>query len=320
MTSRKRVQRVAVFASLMLGVVTALAASADQDDPAPPVGAEEQATAAGEEDPTGTDPRAFGTKFMPYYRYVHLDNELDAHMLTFFGLVRFSDNVAVTYEIPIVKEVDYSDVDAFEDLGEGLPPSLGSGQVAQTAIPFDDLESDGDVVGVGDTNFRMFFKGFPGFEVPWREGGKLEFMTGFETTVPTATQDVLGGETWVLSPMATVIMDMPFFAFIAGMNFYDFDVVKDKSRGDVSRYRGRWFYMQPLTPPDLGPWLGGFYLLPELQPVYDFEVEEFSFWIGPEFGKIVAPGRIVYVKPGWGIDPDPAERKFTFEAGFRWFF
>ena len=75
---------------------------------------------------------------------------------TVFGLVRFSDTVAITYEIPIAKEIDYSDVDAFKR-GKGLAAS-GSGSVSQTSIPFDDLDSDGDVVGVGDSNFRVFLK------------------------------------------------------------------------------------------------------------------------------------------------------------------
>lgn len=34
-----------------------------------------------------------------------------------------------------------------------------------------------------------------------------------------------------------------------------------------------------------------------------------------------APGRIGYIKPGWGLDNSEAlDRDFTFEAGFRWFF
>ena len=58
--------------------------------------------------------------------------------------------------------------------------------------------------------------------------------------------------------------------------------------------------MQPLTPPDMGL-LGGFYVLPEFQPVYDFVSDELSFWIGPEIGKMLAPGRIVYAKPPLGL-------------------
>ena len=39
--------------------------------------AQDDKFAAGEDDATGTDPRAFGPKFMPYYRYTELDNELE---------------------------------------------------------------------------------------------------------------------------------------------------------------------------------------------------------------------------------------------------
>jgi hypothetical protein len=54
---------------------------------------------------------------------------------------------------------------------------------------------------------------------------------------------------------------------------------------------------------------------------YDFEADDFSIWIGPEFGKMLSPGRILYVKPGWGIgNSEETDRKFTVEVGFRWFF
>ena len=77
--------------------------------------------------------------------------------------------------------------------------------------------------------------------------------------------------------------------------------------------------MQPLTRP--GTWWGGIYLMPEFQPIYDFEADDFSLWIGPELGKIASPGRIAYIKPGWGIDNSEAtDREFTLEIGFRWFF
>jgi hypothetical protein len=34
-----------------------------------------------------------------------------------------------------------------------------------------------------------------------------------------------------------------------------------------------------------------------------------------------APGRIGYIKPGWGIEKSaPTDRDTTFEAGFRWQF
>jgi hypothetical protein len=203
-----------------------------------------------------------------------------------------------------------------------LPPTGacgGFGGAPCTGVPFSDLDSDGDSVGMGDFTFRVFYKGFAKTDSPMRDGGELEFFAGIETTVPSATDDVLGSKSWILSPMATVVMDMPANGIAATLNFFDFDVWHDRSRSYTERYRGRWFYMQPLTPPDMGA-LGGLYLMPEFQPIYDFRADNFSFWVGPEVGKVLAPGRVVYVKPGFGVDPRRAEREISFETGFRWFF
>ena len=265
---------------------------------------------------------------MPYYRYEKLKNEIEVNQLVLFGMIRFSDNVAMTYELPVAKRVDYN-ISAFRAAKNTLAASsaeipagggcggLGGGPCSP--VPFSILSNDGDSVGVGDANFRFFAKGFAAIESPLREGGELEFLAGVEVLVPTATEDILGSQSLIFSPMAIFVMDMPLHGFIAGMNFYDFDAWHDKSRGRTSRYRGRWFYMQPLTPPDMGL-LGGFYVLPEFQPVYDFVSDELSFWIGPEIGKMLAPGRVVYAKPGFGFDQEKSDRQFTFEVGFRWFF
>lgn len=292
-------------------------------------GDEEPRVMAGDDDPTGTDPRSFGSKFMPYYRWEKLRNDLEVNSLVAFGMIRFSDTVAMTYEAPIAKRVDYNSVRGFRNFKRGIGNAFaklepgsgcgGSGGAPCSSILFNDLDLDGDEVGVGDLNLRMFGKGFATTDSPMREGGEFEFMTGLEVTMPTATEDVLGSGSLVLSPMAIFVMDMPLMGFIAAMNFYDFDAWRDKDRGHTSRFRGRWFYMQPLTPPDW-EYIGGLYLLPELQPVYDFSEDHFSFWIGPEFGKMLAPGRLLYVKPGFGIDPDRQDREFSFEFGFRWFF
>ena len=37
-------------------------------------------------------------------------------------------------------------------------------------------------------------------------------------------------------------------------------------------------------------------------------------------GKMISEGNIMYFKPGWGINPDPQDREFTFEIGYRYFF
>jgi hypothetical protein len=67
--------------------------------------------------------------------------------------------------------------------------------------------------------------------------------------------------------------------------------------------------------------LAGLYLLTEFQPIYDFSESDFDFWVGPELGKIVRDGYIFYAKPGFGVGNcnHCGDRKFTFEAGFRYF-
>lgn len=274
-----------------------------------------------QEDTTGTDPRGFGTKFMPYYRYTELENNLEVNEFVLFGLVRFADWLAMTYELPVAKQVDYSNVNEFQNLVGNSPdfPGVGFPPIGGGGVPFDSLEEDGDTVGMGDLGLRFFVKP-PATQFKTKGGRGISLMFGAELLLPTATDDILGSDTLVVSPMVVVVADTFFHGFIAGMNFYDFDAFKDDSRPNVSRYRGRWFYMQPLTPPHLGPILGGWYLLPEFQPVYDFETNDFDLWIAPELGKILGPGNIVYVKPGWGIDTEPEDRDFTFEVGYRYFF
>ena len=292
------------------------------------------------EDSTGTDPRDFSSKFMPYYRYMELENEVEVNMLTLFGMYAFNPRFAMTYEWPVAKEIDYSEVDEFKDfqagLGAGDLPPVGSNPGMGGGLPFDDLDTDGDVTGTGDLNLRFFFRP-PELEFDYWGGQKqFSFMPVMEMTLPTANEDVLGGEAYILSPGFTFVADMPFegppfgLGFLALMNFYDFDAFKDDSRSYTSRFRGRWFWMQPLSKPAFADNpedkrfhifdLTGLYLLTEFQPVYDFRTDDFSLWIGPELGKIIRDGEIFYVKPGWGLDNDqPGDREFTLEIGFRYF-
>ena len=151
----------------------------------------------------------------------------------------------------------------------------------------------------------------------------MDWLAGAQLNFPTASDDLLGSEQFQASPMVAIVKNLDFWpapgAFIAGMNFWFFDVFGESSAEDVSFYLGRWFIMLPLTPPEM-KFVGGMYLLPEFQPLYDFEDDHFSFWYAPEVGKMLSPGNIVYAKPGWGIDPDGGDREFTVEAGWRWFF
>mgnify|MGYP000106120469 CR=1 FL=1 len=295
------------------------------------------------EDATGTDPRDFGSKFMPYYRYMRLENDVEVDMVTLFGMYAFNPRFAMTYEWPMAKKIDYSDVDEFKEAKRGesegdedLPP-VGPDPGGGGGLPIADLlDDDGDVTGMGDLNLRFFFRPRAGEWKFWGGEKQMSLMPVVEMTLPTATEDLLGSESYILSPGFAYVTDMPFknpplgLGFLALMNFYDFDAFKDESRPYTSRYRGRWFWMQPLSKPafvdnpddrDFHIFdLTGLYLLTEFQPVYDFRQDDFSSWIGPELGKIIRDGEIFYLKPGWGIDnSEDGDREFTFEIGFRYF-
>ena len=256
---------------------------------------------------TGTDPRDFAPKFMPYYRYTELENELKQQEFVLFGMFAFAPKFAMTYEIPLAMERDIKDVDAFKKLQDEID---GGGAVLPGNLPIGS-ETDGKATGVGDMNLRFFVR------TPF-EFINFDWLVGTELVFPTANQDELGSETFIVKPMITMVRDIGFWpapgAFFALMNFYGFDAWKDGDRDDVSQYIGRYFFMLPLHP-------SGIYTLPEVQFIYDFEKDHASYWIGPEFGKLLAPGRIIYAKPGWGIDPDSDEgdRNWSFEVGFRYF-
>ena len=246
---------------------------------------------------TGTDPRDFADKFMPYYRYTELENGLEQQELVMFGLMAFSPKLAMTYEIPLVRQVDFRGTSVF-DPGTGTCPGL--------------TDADCRPTGMGDMNLRFIYNPDLGFL-----GGDL--LVGAQFDLPTATDDSLGSNQLVVSPLIVWVRDLGFWpapgAFFAAMNFYQVDAFGDDNSEKVQQYLGRFFFMLPLH-------RSGIYALPEVQAIYDFDDDHFSLWIGPEFGKLLAPGRILYVKPGWGIDPDAiqGDRDFSFEVGFRYFF
>lgn len=249
-----------------------------------------------QEDQTGTDPRSFSNKWMPFYRYTELDNGLIQQDITAFGTLGFSSRVGMFYEVPLARYRDFSNV-------AGFPPG-----------------ADSDAIGLGDIDLKFLYRP-KALEFTYGKEGKknASVLLGTDFLFPTATDDALGGNAFLFAPIVAFVFDMPFYGFFAALNLYFFDVYKEDSAPKTSRYVGKWFYMQPLTKP--GPWWGGFFLLPEFQPIYDFETNDFSAWIGVELGKMLAPGRIAYIKPGWGIDnSEPTDRKSTIEVGFRWFF
>ena len=255
----------------------------------------EKVAKAAKADATGTDPRVFSDKWMPYYRYTKLENGLTQQDLTAFGTMRFSDRVGMFYELPLAQYRDLSDV-------PGDPPA-GT-----------------DAIGMGDIDLKFLWRP-EALEFSYGKEGKMSasVLLGTDFLLPTATDDALAGDALLFAPIVAFVWDMPLYGFVAMLNLYFVDVYKDDLAPKTSRYVGKWFYMQPLTKP--GPWWGGLFLLPEFQPIYDFETNDFSAWIGVEFGKMLAPGKIAYIKPGWGIDnSEDTDRDSTFEVGFRWFF
>lgn len=264
---------------------------------------------------TGTDPRDFAPKFMPYYRYTELENGLEDQALTLFGLYAFTADFAMTYEIPLGMKRDVRGTDLRQPDGTCGPGAVPPGE-GQPPIPLV-AGGDCDQVGVGDMNLRFMYR------TDWDALGG-DWLIGTQIDFPTASEDQLGTESLKIGPMFAYVKDIEAYpapgAFMALMNFYFFDAYRDNSRDDTSMYLGRWFFMLPLRPPGKG-FFDGIYALPEFQPIYDFEEDHFSFWAGPEIGKMLAPGNIVYLKPGFGVDPDEDEgdRDFTFEIGWRYF-
>jgi hypothetical protein len=265
---------------------------------------------------TGTDPRDFAPKFMPYYRFTELENGLENYNLNLFDLFAFDKKFAMTYEIPVGYKNDVSGTALRNPDGTcgpgGIPPMEGMPPISPGGT-----EGDCEETGVGDMNLRFMYS------TDWDALGG-DWLVGVQIDLPTATDDLLGSEQVKIGPMFAYVRDIPAWpgpgAFFALMNFYFFDAFGEDDRGDTSLYVGRWFVMLPLSEPD-GSFWGGWYTLPEFQPIYDFEEDHFSFWVGPEFGKMLAPGQIAYFKPGWGYDPDEDEgdREFTFEIGYRYF-
>ena len=269
---------------------------------------------------TGNDPRDFGGKVMPYYRFTKLSNGLEASDFTLFGMWAWSKTWALTYEFPFAREYDIRGTDACSGLSEGTPcfgdvELGGGGSSFPLGFPY---EGDGIEVGMGDSIFRLLMN-------TKKKVLGSPLILGADMLFPTATKDVLGSETFTIGPIITFVWDMKWWpapgSFFAMMNIFQIDVWRDSARGDVNRYLGRWFLQLPIQKSHM------LYLMIEMQPVYDFEMDHFSFWVGPEFGKAISPndffqnGGALYAKPGWGIAPKEefGDRDWSFELGFRYF-
>jgi hypothetical protein len=249
-----------------------------------------------EQDGTGNDPRAYANKWTPKYTYTKLDNGMVEHTVWASGTVAFTRDLGVIYEMPVAQLRDFSEI-------EGLP-----------------TEAPKDVIGMGDVSLK-FLANLRGLDFFYGEGKKKSgtIVIGTDFVIPTATNHLLAGNSFKIAPIAGIVVDTPLHGFFAMLNLYYFDVYKTDAAPKTSMYVGRWFYMQPLTPP--GKWWGLFFLMPEFQPIYNFETKDWSAWLGVEFGKIITEGNVAYIKPGWGLsNSEMTDRSSTLEFGWRYFF
>jgi hypothetical protein len=219
----------------------------------------------------------------------------------------------MTYEIPVGYKNDVSGT-ALNNGDNTCGPGGFAPAPGLPPIQIPGVSGNCQETGMGDMNLRFMASS----DVGWLGG---DWLFGVQVDLPTATQNFLGNEQVRLGPMAAYVRNIPQWpgpgAFFAAMNFYFFDVFGEDDSGDTSMYVGRWFVMLPLNAKHK------IYALPEFQPIYDFEQSHFSFWIGPEIGKMLGDDgkNVIYMKPGWGADPDgpKGDRDFTFEIGWRYF-
>jgi len=168
---------------------------------------------AAEENSTGTDPRDFSLKWMPYYRYTELENGLVQQDLTAFGTVPFSPTLGMFYEVPVAQYRDFSDV----------PGSLRT-----------------DGIGLGDIDLKFLWNP-KAMRFSYGNGMSGSVLLGTDFILPTATNDALGGNALLAAPIVGLVLDMPLHGFFAALNLYFFDVYKEDAAPKTSRYVGRFF-------------------------------------------------------------------------------
>ena len=156
------------------------------------------------DDASGNDPREFSSKFMPYYRYTQLENDLEVNDFTLFGFYAFNPRFGMTYEWAVAKEIDYSDVSAFKAFKAGggggkLPPN-GPNPGGGGGLPFDDLDDDGDVVGryqfpgLASGDYIVEIVPPPGYEILKPEDKNVDFGDEYITSELLLPPECVGAD------------------------------------------------------------------------------------------------------------------------------
>jgi hypothetical protein len=89
-----------------------------------------------------------------------------------------------------------------------------------------DIAGDGDF-GIGDLSLRLNWLA----HVDQQKG----ILLGFDSKIPTATDDVLGGEKWVISPLITYAWFINKNTIFAPSYQHDFSFAGDDDRADVNQ-------------------------------------------------------------------------------------
>ena len=279
----------------------------------------------------GTNPASFGFKFMPYYRYTELDNGIksieDLTLFALFPLEFISPFSAIVLEWPVRKTFDAGELaeDFALNILDGISPGEFPGGLpfpcgppacagGDRKLPVEAFVRGFDTSGFGDLRLR-YLQGIKMFGNP-KQGKTTVLMVGLDVMFPTASDPILGDETYYGSPIFAHVHNLNQESFFAFLHFYFFDWAEKSGaeQKDIGFYMGRYFFQKAWSE-------SGYYLLPEVQVIYDSESDnDWSAMFLPELGKTFMAGGTAlsaYIKPGWGINADPTERSFSVEMGLR---
>jgi len=96
---------------------------------------------------------------------------------------------------------------------------------------------------------------------------------------------------------------------VAPLFLHEFSIAGDHTRPDIHKSTLRVFFQYVFIP---SLW----YVLPEFQTQINHETDDADVYIGFEIGRVLG-GTTAYVKPGFGLNPDPANRRWGVSFGLR---